>query len=188
MLIVGLGNIGKEYESTHHNIGFMFVDEVAKSYNLTFKLEKKFKCYLAEFTQNNQKHYIMKPTTYMNLSGEAIKPFMDYYKIPLDELFVIYDDMDLPLNARRIRKTGSAGGHNGIKSIIKETGSQDFKRLRVGIGRTTHQSENATIDFVLSKFSKSELSILNDTLSYAPNIINDLINHGIDFIMNKYNK
>lgn len=188
MLIVGLGNPGKEYELTHHNIGFMFVDKVSESYQVKFKLDKKFQCYITEFTQNNKKHYLMKPTTYMNLSGHAIRLFMDYYKIDPNDIFVIYDDMDLPINTRRIRKSGSAGGHNGMKSVIKEVGTSNVLRLRIGIGRKTHENQKEVIDYVLSKFSKSELNQLEDTLNMAPNIINDLINHGIDYIMNNYNK
>ena len=130
----------------------------------------------------------MKPTTYMNLSGHAVKLFSDYYNIDSNEIFVIYDDMDLPIGARRIRKSGSAGGHNGMKSMIKEVGTSDISRLRVGIGRSREESHDKVIDFVLSNFSKSEMNILNETLNMSANIINDLINHGIDYIMNNYNK
>lgn len=188
MLIVGLGNPGKEYANTHHNVGFMFVDKVAESYNVTFKPEKKFQCLIGEFVQNGKKHYIMKPTTYMNLSGHAVRLFIDYYNIDSSEIFVVYDDMDLPLGTKRIRKNGSAGGHNGMKSMIKEVGTQEISRLRIGIGRSKAQGEDKVIDFVLSKFSKTELAVLKDTLDYAPNIINDLINHGLDYIMNNYNR
>ena len=188
MLIVGLGNPGKEYAKTHHNVGFMFVDEVAKSYNVTFKLEKKFQCYIGEFIQNGKKHYLMKPTTYMNLSGHAVRLFSDYYHIERNDIFVIYDDMDLPIGARRIRKSGSAGGHNGMKSMIKEVGTSDIARLRLGIGRSKEDSQEKVIDFVLSNFSKVEMNILNETLNISANIINDLLNNGIDYIMNNYNK
>ena len=188
MLIVGLGNPGKEYAKTHHNVGFMFVDEVAKCYNVTFKLEKKFQCYLGEFIQNGKKHYLMKPTTYMNLSGHAVRLFIDYYNIDSKDIFVIYDDMDLPIGAKRIRKTGSAGGHNGMKSMIKEVGTNEIARLRIGIGRSKEDSENKVIDFVLSNFSKQEMNILQETLDLSGNIINDLINNGLDYIMNNYNK
>ena len=188
MLIVGLGNPGKEYEKTHHNVGFMFVDAVAKSYNVTFKLEKKFQCYIGEFMQNGQKHYLMKPTTYMNLSGHAVRLFSDYYNIDSEDIFVIYDDMDLPIGTKRIRKSGSAGGHNGMKSMIKEVGTSNISRLRIGIGRSKDESHDKVIDFVLSNFSKVEMKVLEETLNISANIINDLINHGVDYIMNNYNK
>lgn len=189
MLIIGLGNPGKTYEQTHHNIGFMFIDSVATSFKVTFKEEKRFKCYLGEFNVNGEKHYLMKPLTYMNLSGDAVGSFVSYYKIDPKDLLVIYDDMDLPLNTRRIRKSGSAGGHNGMKSVIKVLGTQDFLRLRIGIGRSKQDNTNEeVIDYVLSKFSKKELDILSETLSLAPNIVLDLINHGADYIMNHYNK
>lgn len=189
MLIIGLGNPGKTYEQTHHNVGFMFIDYVAEKLKITFKEEKKFKCYLGEFNLNGQKHYLMKPLTYMNLSGEAVSSFVNYYKIPSEELFVIYDDMDLPLNTRRIRKTGSAGGHNGMKSIINFLGTTNILRLRIGIGRNIKKNTNEeVIDYVLSKFTKKELDILCETLSLAPEIVIDLINKGADYIMNNYNK
>lgn len=188
MLIVGLGNPGKEYANTHHNVGFMFVDEVAKSYNVTFKPVRKFQCYIGEFIQNGKKHYLMKPVTYMNLSGHAVRLFTDYYNIKSKDIFVIYDDMDLPIGTRRIRKSGSAGGHNGMKSMIKELGTSNLLRLRIGIGRSKEDSHDKVIDFVLSNFSKAEMHVLNETLNISANIINDLINHGIDYIMNNYNK
>ncbi len=189
MLIIGLGNPGKKYEQTHHNVGFMFIDSVAASFKVIFKEEKRFKCYLGEFNLNGEKHYLMKPLTYMNLSGDAVASFINYYKISPNEIFVIYDDMDLPLNTRRIRKSGSAGGHNGMKSIINNLGTKDFLRLRIGIGRSKiDESNDDVIDYVLSKFSKKELDILSETLTLAPNIILDLINHGADYIMNNYNK
>ena len=130
----------------------------------------------------------MKPTTYMNLSGHAVRLFSDYYNIDSKDIFVIYDDMDLPIGAKRIRKTGSAGGHNGMKSMIKEVGTTEIARLRIGIGRSKEDSENKVIDFVLSNFSKQEMNILQETLDLSGNIINDLINNGLDYIMNNYNK
>ena len=131
MLIVGLGNPGKEYANTHHNIGLMFVDKVAESYNVTFKPEKKFQCLVGEFVQNGKKHYIMKPTTYMNLSGHAVRLFTDYYNIDSSEVFVIYDDMDLDVGVLRLREKGSAGGHNGIKNIIENIKTSEFKTVVV---------------------------------------------------------
>lgn len=184
MIIVGLGNVGKEYEATHHNVGFMVVDEVAKANNLTFKLEKKHQAFIAEYICNGEKHLLVKPTTYMNNSGIAIRSIMDYYKKTPKDVFIIYDDLDLPLATLRIRKNGSAGGHNGIKSIIAHLSTQEFSRARIGIKK---EFEQDTIDYVLSKFSKKELDILKPTLEQMPRMIDDLLNHGIDFIMNHYN-
>lgn len=187
MIIVGLGNPGKEYEKTHHNIGFMFADSVAKELGIEFKLEKKFNAMVAEFKMNNEKHYLLKPLTYMNLSGNAVRPFSDYYKIPVSDIFIVQDDMDLPCGKRRIRKNGSAGGHNGLKSLISCLGTSEIKRLRIGIGRDKSSDHQDVVDFVLAPFSKKELSLLEDTLNNAGNIVTDLINNNIDYIMNKYN-
>lgn len=184
MIIVGLGNPGKEYHETHHNVGFMFVDEIAKSYNVNFKLEKKHQAEIAIIEENGKKHYLLKPTTYMNLSGKAVRSFTEYYKIPMSEILVISDDLDLPVSAFRIRKSGGAGGHRGILSIINECGTNEFARLRIGIGR---QENKEVVDYVLSKFSKQDKSLIDDTISYAPNIFVDLVRNDINFVMNKYN-
>lgn len=184
MVIVGLGNPGKEYHETHHNVGFMFVDEVAKSYNAQFKLDKRHQAEICEITINNKKHYLLKPTTYMNLSGKAVRSFTEYYKIPMSEILVISDDLDLGVSSFRIRKSGGAGGHRGILSIINECGTNEFARLRIGIGRSENKE---VVDFVLSKFSKQDKALIDETISYAPNIFIDLVNNDINFIMNKYN-
>ncbi len=184
MIIVGLGNIGKEYENTHHNVGFMAIDVVAKANQLEFKLEKKFQAFVCEYIYQNEKHLLVKPTTYMNNSGLAVKNILDYYKKTSEDLFVIYDDLDLPLGSVRIRKTGSSGGHNGIKSIIQYIGTEAFARLRIGIQK---QKEIDTIEYVLSKFSKKEKTEINKTLGYMPNIVDDLLSKGVNYIMNHYN-
>lgn len=184
MVIVGLGNPGKEYHETHHNVGFMFVDKIASSYNVTFKLEKKHQAEVATIIVNGEKHYLLKPITYMNLSGKAVKSFTDYYKINMNDVLVISDDLDLPVSAFRIRKSGGAGGHKGILSIMNECGTNEFPRLRIGIGRSDNKE---VVDFVLSKFSKADKTLIDDTISYAPNIFVDLVNQDINFIMNKYN-
>ena len=151
MIIVGLGNIGKEYECTHHNIGFMVLDEVAKANNLEFKLEKKHQAFVAEYIYKGEKHLLVKPTTYMNNSGISVRSIIDYYKKTNEDVLIIYDDLDLPLGQIRIRKNGSAGGHNGIKSIIAHLNTQEFSRVRIGIKK---EKEMDTINYVLSKFSK----------------------------------
>ncbi|HCX08058.1 MAG: aminoacyl-tRNA hydrolase [Acholeplasmatales bacterium] len=184
MVIVGLGNIGKEYENTHHNAGFMAIDQVAKANNLTFLLEKKFQAYICEYFFEGKKNYLVKPITYMNNSGIAVKAIMDYYNLSEKELVVIYDDLDLPLGQIRIRESGSAGTHNGMKSIVNMLGTKNFARIRIGIAK---QKEVDTIDYVLSKFSKKEMETVNESLIKFPNMIDDLLKNGITYIMNHYN-
>lgn len=184
MIIVGLGNIGKTYEKTHHNVGFMALDEIAKANKLVFLEEKKFQAYVCAYYDGKNKHYFVKPTTYMNHSGIAVKAILEYYQKTNEDLFIIYDDLDLPLGDIRIRKTGSSGGHNGMKSIIESLNTKDFARLRIGIQK---QKEIDTIDYVLSKFSKKELTVVQKTLEKIPNMIDDLLHYGIDYIMNHYN-
>lgn len=184
MVIVGLGNIGKEYENTHHNAGFMAIEQVAKANNLTFLLEKKFQAYICEYFFEGKKHYLVKPTTYMNNSGLAVKSILDYYNLSQKDLIVIYDDLDLPLGQIRIRNSGSAGTHNGMKSIVNMLGTQEFARIRIGIAK---QKEINTIDYVLSKFSKNEMSTINESLKKFPNIIDELLKNDITYIMNHYN-
>ena len=183
MIIVGLGNVGKEYENTHHNAGFLALDSIAKANQLEFRLEK-FQAYICEYIYQNEKHLLVKPTTYMNHSGIAVKLILDYYKKGMDDLFVIYDDLDLQMGTIRIRKSGSAGGHNGMKSIIQCVGSSEFARLRIGIKK---EKEVDTISYVLSKFSKKEMDSIVGIMSNMPNIIDNLLNNGVEYIMNHYN-
>lgn len=187
MLIVGLGNPGKEYANTHHNIGFIMVDKLAEYFKTKYKFEKKFQGDVAEFKYNGEKHYILKPQTYMNNSGISVKALCDYYKIDIDDIFVVYDDMDLPVGTKRIRSNGSSGGHNGIKSIIAHLGSSEFKRLRIGIGRSKDVSNDGVIHHVLSNFTKNEVELIQPIRDLIPDIVTDLLNNNIDYIMNKYN-
>lgn len=183
MLIVGLGNPGLKYKKTRHNVGFMFLDEVAKANQVTFSINKNLQCEIAEVYINKEKHFLVKPITYMNLSGDSVYKVMNYYNIDINNLIVIYDDMDLDVGQIRIRKNGSAGGHNGMKSIINNLNSQEYKRIRIGIGKPSHSS----IDFVLGQFSKNDEVVILGAIEKAPNIIDDFIYHGIDYIMNHYN-
>lgn len=185
-LIVGLGNPGKEYEKTRHNIGFDIVDKLADE--LSFPLFKeKFKGLISEKTIDGEKVILLKPQTYMNLSGDSVVQVANFYKIDIKkDLVVIFDDMDLPLGKLRIKINGSSGGHNGIKSIISNLGS-DFYRIKFGIGRAKEKNEN--INFVLGKFSKEdsevvELSVKKGVLALC-DIISGLEN---EKIMQKYNK
>lgn len=184
-LIVGLGNIGKEYESTRHNVGFMAIDEYAKRKSVSFKNEPRLKGYIAEVFINGKKNILLKPTTYMNLSGDSIKLVMDYYKIDQDDLIIISDDLSMDIGKIRLRPSGSAGGHNGLKSIISNLGNDKFHRIKVGI------SNNGKIDiisYVLSKFGKEDKDIIDLSINKINDIIDDFIK-GMDFnkMMNKYN-
>ena len=163
-LIVGLGNPGKEYENTRHNIGFWALDNYLD--NVSFKHDK-----LADVYKDNSVIYI-KPNTFMNLSGEAVKYYMNYFKIDKKDLLVIQDDLDLPLGKIRVKNNSSAGGHNGIKSIINEIGSNEFLRLKVGISKNSKD----IVDYVLGKFSKEEREVLNNSCNVINSVIKDNYN------------
>ncbi|MGL6115803.1 MAG: aminoacyl-tRNA hydrolase [Cetobacterium sp.] len=185
-LIVGLGNPGREYERTRHNVGFDIVDKLADKLKAN-GFKDKFKGLLTEANVNGEKVYILKPQTYMNLSGDSIIQVVNFYKIdPKKDMVIIYDDMDLPLGKLRIKEKGSAGGHNGIKSIISHMG-QDFLRIKCGIGKAQNKGEN--INFVLGKFSKDEQELIDnmseDVIAAAIDMINDT---QLEKIMQKYNK
>lgn len=180
-LIVGLGNPGKQYKETKHNVGFMSLDSYAKAKGIKYKKSIRF---TSEITKGNS-YILIKPKTYMNNSGLAVRKVIDYYKIQPKDVLVIFDDLNLPFAKIRLRPSGSAGGHNGIKSIITHLGTDDFKRLRVGIGRNTDR--DMKVD-VLSNFSKTELKILTDLELDITNIIDDFIDdQAFDSIMNNYN-
>ena len=187
MIIAGLGNPGKKYENTHHNVGFIMADCLAEHFKTKFELNNKFQIEIAEFKFNGEKHYILKPQMYMNLSGTPIRSFMNYYKFDSNDLIVIHDDMDLAFGKKRIRKSGSSGGHNGIKSIINELGTENFKRIKIGIGHNDAESQEEVVDYVLSKFSKKEMETINQIKDEMPLIIEDMIVKDIEFVMNKYN-
>ena len=156
-VIVGLGNIGEKYAKTRHNVGFIMLDELARQNSGVFRLEKKFLAAIAEITMYRQKVLLVKPQTYMNTSGQAIREVIRFYKLdPERDLLVIYDDLDLPVAAVRYREKGSSGGHNGIKSTIEELNTNNFSRIRIGIGRPEDKSEVG--NYVLSNFGKKELA------------------------------
>ncbi|SHN54512.1 peptidyl-tRNA hydrolase [Fervidobacterium gondwanense DSM 13020] len=172
MIIIGLGNPGEKYENTRHNVGFMVLDKLSKSW-------KRGPNYLySDINIFGEKVRLVKPTTYMNLSGEVFK------YLPHDDIIVVYDDLDLPLGRIRIRKNGSAGGHNGIKSIISFIG-QDFPRIRIGIGPKPQDVDAA--DYVLSNFSQEEFEKLEKVMELTIEAIKSIISEGIDKAMNKYN-
>ena len=180
-LIVGLGNPGKEYINTRHNIGFMVLDHFANTDNW----KSKWSSLYTEKIINGEKVLLIKPETYMNLSGNALIEFVNFYKINLEDILVIHDDLDLPVGTYRLKINSSAGGHNGIKSIIERLGSNSFARLKIGI---SNNKEMDTKDYVLGKFRKDELEIYDKLYSTFDDIIMSFITNGIDATMNKYNR
>ena len=181
-LIVGLGNPGKSYENTRHNVGFMAIDFYAAKNNLDFK--KKFNGLYSEQLINNEKVIFLKPQTYMNLSGNCVREFVNFYNINIDDIFIIYDDYNFETGTFRIRRDGSAGGHNGIKNIIENLKSEKIKRLRVGISKNIIPLE----DYVLQKFGSEDRKKINDLLPLLSDIINDFCYLDIDELMQKYNR
>ena len=161
--IIGLGNIGKEYENTRHNSGFIMLDKIANKYNISIDKKKK-KCIYGEGNINGQKVALVKPTTFMNLSGEAIVEIMNWYKVELKDILVIYDDIDLNFGQIRYKEKGSSGTHNGMRNIIQNLKSEEFARVRVGI-ENRGDVPIPLIDYVLQKFSKDELKDLEDKIA-----------------------
>ncbi len=182
-LIAGLGNFGKEYEHTRHNMGFDVVDKFADSLGEDISRSGFHSLYL-KTKYMNEDVILLKPQTYMNNSGIAIKEIMDYFDISIDDLIVIYDDMDIQIGHLKIKLDGSSGGHNGIKSIIAHLGSQNFKRIRVGIGAPTYNN----IDFVLGKPSKEEKELLEEAQNNAVSALKIAIKESFNKAMSLYNK
>lgn len=183
-LIVGLGNPGKRYENTRHNVGFMTVDYLAEKLGITVN-KLKFKGLYGQTIYKGQKIILLKPQTYMNLSGQSVKPMMEYFGIKEENLIVLTDDIDIEFGRVRIRKKGSAGTHNGLKSIIKDLGSMDFSRIKIAVGKKPAYMDLA--DFVLSRFDKAELKILKEEIELAGQACLEIIENGIDAAMNKTN-
>lgn len=183
-LIVGLGNIGSKYTFTRHNIGFMLADSIAINNNLTFRENSRLKCFMTNLRNGNDDYLIIKPTTFMNLSGESVRAVMDYYKIKTEDILIVYDDLSLDLGRIRFRANGSDGGHNGIKSIIKHVGTSDIARLKIGIGPQPNLPSEV---FVLQNFSKEELEKIKEVLSNAKEGISCYFKDGIAVAQNKFN-
>mgnify|MGYP004496069239 FL=1 len=178
-LIVGLGNPGEEYQNTRHNAGFMAIDNYIDESNF----KKKDNYMIAEKVINAEKILFVKPLTYMNDSGQAVRKVVDYYKISLDDILIIYDDMDFNVGTIKIKASGSSGGHNGIKSIIRCLGTENFKRVRIGISKP----EGDTINYVLGKFSKHDLNNLYYVFNTINRIIEDFVVLPFEKLMSKYN-
>jgi PTH1 family peptidyl-tRNA hydrolase len=188
-LIVGLGNPGKEYSANRHNVGFHCLNYLAKANHISFD-KKQGKARIGAGVIAANEVVLAKPQTYMNLSGQAVAPLMQRYYLALDDLMVIHDDMDLPLGKIRIRKASSAGGHNGAKSIIASLGSQDFVRIRVGIGRPELPGESKgrdVVDYVLGDFDRDEMKLLENTIPRVAEAVVCLLTEGLEAAMNKFN-
>ena len=183
-LIVGLGNPEEEYSKTRHNMGFNTVNKISQQYNIDVK-QRKFQALYGSGIIENEKVLLLKPQTYMNLSGESIKEVMDYYGIETEDLIVIYDDMDIEKGIMKIRKKGGPGSHNGMKSVVENLQTTEFARIRVGIGRPEHAQDK--INFVIGKIPEEEQKILEVGVQKAADAIPVIITEGIDNAMNKCN-
>ncbi|WP_180272760.1 aminoacyl-tRNA hydrolase [Konateibacter massiliensis] len=185
-IIAGLGNPTRDYKGTRHNVGFDAIDAIAEKYKIGVD-SKKHKGIFGTGYIEGYKVVLVKPQTYMNLSGESIREFMDYYKInPEDELIVLFDDIDLDVGQLRIRKKGSAGGHNGIKSIISHVGTQNFMRIKIGVGEKPKHMDLA--DYVLGHFSKEERPVVDEAIDNAVKAVELMITQDVDAAMNLYNQ
>lgn len=183
-LIVGLGNPGSEYRNTRHNIGFNLLDFIVNKNNLYFKSNKKFNSEVCDMIVNNEKVLLVKPLSFMNLSGEVVKKYMDYYNIDSNDILVFQDDLDMEFGKIRILYDSSSGGHNGIKNISNLIGTQKYTRLKIGISNNKNID---TKDYVLGNFSSEEKDILSNIYLKLDNIINDFICLNIDELKQKYN-
>jgi len=181
---MGLGNPGKKYENTRHNVGFDVIDELANRMGISID-KIKHKALIGEGRIGSEKVILVKPQTYMNLSGETAISISQFYKMDLENFIVVYDDIDLDIGKLRIRKKGSAGSHNGMKSIIKCLGSQDFPRVRVGVSKPEPGRDLA--DFVLSRVPKERQSDMDSAIDRAASTVEEIIKSDLDMAMNKYN-
>lgn len=183
-LIVGLGNPGREYETTRHNIGFMVIDELSKRWNIPLN-QQKFKGIYGSGVVGGEKVVLLKPLTYMNLSGESIRPLMDFYKLDVEDFVVMYDDLDLPVGKLRLRMKGSAGGHNGIKSTIAHLGTQEFNRIRIGIDRPKNGMK--VVDYVLGRFTSEEMPEVQHSINKSADACEKWLTVPFFQVMNTFN-
>ena len=184
-LLVGLGNPGTQYENTRHNVGFLVADELAERQNAPIQ-RLKFKALTNLLTISGEKVLVMKPVTYMNLSGEAVRQAVDFYKIPPERVLVVSDDTALAVGRLRIRKGGSAGGHNGLKNIIQHLGTDQFPRVRVGVGEKPHPDYDMA-DWVLGKFQGEDKKAIDGGVKRAADAVECLLKEGPDRAMNRFN-
>lgn len=182
-LIVGLGNPGRDYDGTRHNVGFMAIDRIVLALGLNFDRNKFNGSYCTDII-NGEKVIFLKPLEYMNLSGNVIRRFVDFFDISISDILIIHDDLDMDVGRIKLRPRGSSGGHNGLKNIESNLGTQEYSRVKIGI---SNNKKYDTKDYVLGKFSKDELDIINKTFDMMPDLFNDYLGMSFDKLMNKYN-
>lgn len=183
-LIVGLGNPGCEYERTRHNVGYMALESIAHYYKIVFN-KNKFGGKYGELLLNGEKVILLKPEKFMNLSGEVVRDYINFFKIDIQDILIIHDDLDTSIGSIRLRYKGSSGGHNGLKNIELHLGTKEYRRIKIGISNNKLMD---TKDYVLGKFSKEEMEILNPIIEKMPEIFESFLNKPFDNLMNKYNK
>ncbi len=184
-LVAGLGNPGRQYDMTRHNIGFVVIDYLADKLGIKVK-KLKFKAIYGEGTIGSEKVILAKPQTYMNLSGESVREFANFYKIPNENIIIIHDDISLSAGRLRIREKGSAGGHNGLKSIIYQLSSDEFVRIKIGVGAPQNKDYELA-DYVLGRFTKEEIPVLEESIKKAAESVEEIIKNGAQSAMNKFN-
>ena len=188
--LIGLGNPGKKYSNSRHNVGFLILENLSKKYNSNFLLKEKLKSYFSEIKINNYTYRLFLPNTFMNNSGDAVRAILDWYKINLNQIFIIVDDKDLPLGKIRFRKKGSSGGHNGLKSIIEKLHTHNFNRIRIGIGSPPSikgTNNFNTISHVLGNLSLEEKSILDKVYMRVIESLEQLNTKKEEYIINQLN-
>ncbi|MEN9232159.1 MAG: aminoacyl-tRNA hydrolase [Thermostichus sp. DG02_5_bins_236] len=191
-LIVGLGNPGPQYANTRHNFGFMLVDRLAQRWGIPLATEKRFQGIYGEGFALGGKRHLLKPETYMNRSGQSVRAVLDWYKLDPGSVLILYDDMDLPLGRLRLRGSGSAGGHNGIKSVIQHLGGESFPRLRLGVGKPkgaplVQQGSKDVVGHVLGGFTPQEKTVLEQVLNTAVEAVECCLQEGLSTAMNRFN-
>ena len=189
-LLVGLGNPGAEYDKTRHNVGFMVLEEIARQHNCIFRESKKLYGRTCEYGSGTSKSRLLMPNTYMNESGKSVRSAKDWFNFENHQLIILVDDMDLPLGKIRVRSKGSAGGHNGLKSIINHLGTTEFKRLRIGIGSPSNiptERRSKTVSHVLGRFSKEEFLIINIIIKEIMSCIESITANNWDKITTRLN-
>ena len=190
LLVVGLGNPGSQYDRTRHNVGFDVIDSLAKRWSIPLRSERRFKGDIGQgLGPKGFKLTLLKPSTYMNKSGDSVRAVMDWYKWTPQSILVVYDDMDLPVGKIRLRKSGSAGGHNGMRSLIACLGTQEFPRLRLGIDspKSNRVINSDTISYVLGRFSPPEQTVISEVIELCADAVETSIKSGFDTAMNRYN-
>jgi len=186
--VVGLGNPGSKYEFTRHNIGFRIVDSLARDIEIEFKKVKSYYSLICRGMISNHKVILVKPQTFMNLSGRAVSKVVSYYKIPLQDLLIVYDDLNLELGQVRIRKKGSTGGHKGIESIMQYLNNEDIPRLRIGIGNPSTNFNFDCVSYVLSNFNNDEKDKIKEVIQLSTEAMKTIIEDGFEKAMRKYNR